>query len=306
MAVAQRKGKWVVDITYRDGRRERLVSPVQTKRGATEYEAQLRAREIERYKAEKLRVDGERRPLAPETINNHLVILRKLLVTAQEWGLIEKLPIIRRLKVPPAHCDWLTPDETARFLTAVEVQYPQWAALFWTALRTGMRRGEIFALQWDDVDLVAGTVTVRHTVFRGKLGSPKGGRSRTIPLSSRLMRVLKDHRAVTFLKSAFVFPGEDGKLTAHQGHVNRPLLGGLKLAGLRRVRFHDLRRCFASQLISAGRSLKEVQDLLGHESIPMRYAHLSPERMKEAVEALEGGPSATLSGHRSVTNPVTF
>ena len=93
----------------------------------------------------------------------------------------------------------------------------------------------------------------------------------------------------TLLKGDLVFPADDGTLSIHQDHVDRPLKGALKLAGLRNIRFHDLRHAFASQHVSAGRSIKEVQELLGHETIQMtmRYAHLAPERMRDAVEALE-------------------
>ena len=149
-------------------------------------------RDVEKYKAEKLQAsDGK--GLSPATINNHLVVLRKLLTTAQEWGLVRELPIIRRLRVVAPPFDWLTAAESDRFLEAIDTHYPQWKAFFWTALRTGMRRGEIFALKWDDVDFVARTVTVRHSVFRGRLGTPKSGRGRTIPMTKGLTSILKNH-----------------------------------------------------------------------------------------------------------------
>jgi site-specific recombinase XerD len=110
-------------------------------------------------------------------------------------------------------------------------------------------------------------------------------------MTSRLASILKAHRLATFMKGDLVFPAQDGGLCTHQDHVDRPLHGALKRAGLRRIRFHDLRHSFASQLVSVGRSLKEVQELLGHQSIQMtmRYAHLAPGRMRDAVEALEQG-----------------
>ena len=120
-------------------------------------------------------------------------------------------------------------------------------------------------------------------------------------MTDRLAGVLKEHRAATMLKSEFVFPAENGSLTTHQDHVDRPLHGALKRAGMRRIRFHDLRHSFASQLVSAGRSLKEVQELLGHESIQvtMRYAHLAPERMRDAVAVLDSSPDKGARRRRS-------
>lgn len=250
---------------------------------------QIGPRDIEAYKALKLHGQRGERHLSAKSINNHLVVLRKCLVTAIEWGFLDKLPTIRRLPVPPAKFDWLNQEESQRFLAAIAKHYPQWEALFWLALRTGMRRGELFALSWGDVDLVAGRVTVRHSVYRGRFVAPKSGRERTIPLTHGVVEVVQLHRADTLLKGELVFPGKGGGLTLHQDHVDRPLHGALKLAGLRRLRFHDLRHSFASQLASAGRSLKEVQELLGHQSIQMtmRYAHLAPGRLREAVEVLE-------------------
>lgn len=373
MAAVKWRGKWTVDFRHPDGTRVKRVSPVQTKKGAEEFERELRndwststsssgsgsapekaatpfrefavewlktysvvnnkpseviakestlrvhlipffekfhlheitSRDIERYKAEKIthaagvpakakdvaakNGQAKTKTLSRKSINNHLTVLHKLLVTAEEWGLVEKVPRVRRLQTGPHKFDWLNAEESTRFLVAVEKQYPQWYALFLTALRTGLRRGELFALHWSDVDLVARTLTVRHSVFRGKLNSPKNGKERTVPLTSRLVEVLKGHRAKTLLKGDLVFPADDGTLSIHQDHVDRPLKGALKLAGLRNIRFHDLRHAFASQLVSAGRSIKEVQELLGHETIQMtmRYAHLAPERMRDAVESLE-------------------
>jgi integrase len=352
MTVVKWRGKWCVDYRREDGTRVRRVAPVQSRRGAAEYEAVLRGgssmsmpcstgaetggavptlgefapewlttyaavnnkpseviakevalrvhllpffgnsrkldtftpRDVEAFKAAKL-AEG----LSPKTINNHLTVLRKLLVTAEEWEFIDRVPRIRRLKVAPARYDWLSRDESERFLQAIERHYPQWKAVFWIALRTGLRRGEIFGLHWSDVDLVARHLTVRYGVYRGRLSTPKNGRTRTIPLTRGLTEVLREHQAVTRLRGDLLFPGEEGGLTRHLDHVDRPLKGALRLAGLRKIRFHDLRHSFASQLVSAGRPLKEVQELLGHGSITMtmRYAHLAPDRMREAVDVLE-------------------
>lgn len=268
---------------------------------------EISARDIERYKAEKMKekrvtrevetatgTKQEKTVLSKKTINNHLTVLRKLLVTAEEWGLISALPKIKKLSASASKFDWLTREETAKFLLAIETHYPQWKALFYLALRTGLRRGELFALHWSDVDLVRGLLTVRYSVFRGKLTAPKNGRERFIPLGARTVAILKDRQGEMGKDARLVFPAETGELSAHQNHVDRPLLGALEKAELRKVRFHDLRHSFASQLVTAGRSIKEVQELLGHQSIQMtmRYAHLAPERMRDAVLVLDDAPSS--------------
>lgn len=250
----------------------------------------ITARDIEAYKAAKLAGEGcPRGPIKAKTVNNHLVILGKLLRTAEEWGVLETVPKIRRLKAEEAPFDWLRPEESKKYLAAAEAHYPQWSAMLWLALRTGMRRGELFALRWENADFGNRLITVRHSAFRGKLGPTKNSKVRQIPISSRLMQVLQAHERDKGRHSPFVFPNRDGKLSRHMDHVNRPHHGSLEAAGLRRIKFHELRHTFASQLVTAGRSLAEVQELLGHKSVEqtMRYAHLSPDRMHSAVEALE-------------------
>jgi integrase len=269
---------------------------------------EISSRDIEKYKAEKLKQTPKDRskdkskekpkakPLSAKTINNHLTVLRKLLVTAEEWELIRGLPKIKKLRAATPKFDWLSAEEGALFLQKVEAHYSQWYVLFLLALRTGLRRGEIFALHWEDIDLKRAFLTVRYTVFRGRLVTPKNGKERVVPLTPRLVEALKARLADMGKGAILVFPGADGEITTHQDHVDRPLKGALKKAELRELRFHDLRHAFASQLVTAGRNIKEVQELLGHQSIQMtmRYAHLAPGKMREAVLVLDDPPPATV------------
>lgn len=257
---------------------------------------EITSRDIERYKAEKLKEPKEGKALSPKTINNHLTVLRKLLVTAEEWELIRGLPKIKKLRATVPKFDWLSAEEGAQFLIAVEKHYPQWYVLFLLALRTGLRRGEIFALHWEDIDFKRAFLTVRYTVFRGRLVPPKNSKERVVPLTPRLLEALKARQAEMGKGANLVFPGADGEITTHQDHVDRPFKGALQKAQLRDMRFHDLRHSFASQLVTAGRNIKEVQELLGHQSIQMtmRYAHLAPGKMREAVLVLDDPPAPTV------------
>jgi integrase len=252
---------------------------------------QITARNIEEYKAA-MRRDG----LKPKTINNHLSVLRKMLSTAKEWNIAADMPPMKRLIVHPPKFDWLNREESIAFLETIDRHEEDWSPLFWTALRAGLRRGEILALKKDELSFARRTLTVSHSLYRGTLETPKNGRTRTIPMSAGLAQVLK--RYVEGLKGEILFPDPEGALTDNPEMVDAPLRRALQKAGLRRIRFHDLRHSFASQLVSAGRSLKEVQELMGHVSIQstMRYAHLAPERLREAINVLDEGGSGTSSG----------
>jgi integrase len=153
-------------------------------------------------------------------------------------------------------------------------------------LRTGLRQGELLALRWDDIDLVAGRLTVRRAVARGIIGTPKSGKSREVALSDEAIAALRP------LPSRFagelVFPGKDGRLLT-KGECKHPLWRACRKAGLRRIGWHCLRHTFASHLVMRGAPIKAVQELLGHATMEMslRYSHLSPDIRRDAVRLLD-------------------
>lgn len=239
---------------------------------------EVNARAIEAYKAKKL---GE--ALSPKTINNHLTVLRKMLSVALEWELVEQIPPVKWLKIPPQKFDFFSFEEAERIVPAADVQ---WRPAILVGLRCGLRLGEIMALRWEDVDLVAGRLVVNRTVSRGRINSPKNGRTREIPLGLEVLRALKAHR---HLKGEFVFPGPEGRLL-HKNETKHPLWRACRRAGLRRVGWHVLRHTFASHLVMRGAPIRAVQELMGHSTIEMtmRYAHLSPNVTRDVVGLLDG------------------
>lgn len=228
------------------------------------------------------------KPLSAKSINNILGILTKLLNLAEEHGVIDRAPKCRPLKAPKPSFDYLSFDEADRFLAAAE---PAWRCLLLTAIKTGLRLGELRALRWSDVDLVQGHINVRQAVWRGKMGTPKGGKPRVVDLVPEMVSALKDQRAATQLKSQFVFCQDDGKILS-PGLMKWPLERALRLAGISReegrIGFHDLRHTFASHCAMRGIPLHYVQEWLGHSSIQMtqRYAHLAPNSRRDAIKAL--------------------
>lgn len=221
--------------------------------------------------------------LSAKSINNVLTVLRRMLVVARKRGLIESVPDFEWLKRDQPEFDFLDFNEAERLLAAA---HGECRTMILTALRTGMRHGELIGLRWDDVDLVTGRITVRQNVVNGKIGTPKSGKPREIPLGIEVRTALKEHR---HLRGPLVFCDITGELL---GTVDTrlPLWRACKKAGLRQIGWHALRHSFASHLVMRGASLKAVQELLGHSSIQMtmRYAHLAPEVVNETVGLLDG------------------
>ncbi|MCC7537484.1 MAG: site-specific integrase [Deltaproteobacteria bacterium] len=245
---------------------------------------EIGAEQIEVYKAAKLK-----RGLAPKTVNNQLTVLRRLFVLAVEWRKLEHVPAIKWLKVPDPEFDFLTFEEADRLIAAPG----DYSAMITVAARTGLRLGELLALRWDDVDLTAGRLVVRRAVSRGKIGTPKSGKSREVPLSAEALRALRSHR---HLRGELVFCAKDGSMLA-KGETKWPLWSACRKAGLRRIGWHVLRHTFASHLTMRGAPIKAVQELLGHSTIEMtmRYAHLSPDARRDAVLLLDLGHGKTVA-----------
>ena len=143
------------------------------------------------------------------------------------------------------------------------------------------RMGELRALRWEDVDLVARRLMVRQAVSRGRIGTPKSNRQRWLPLCTTAMEALRRHR---HLRGELVFCKDDGTMF-RKNELKHPLWRACRRAGLRKIGWHCLRHSFASHLVMTGVPLKAVQELLGHSTIDMtmRYAHLSPDVTREAV-----------------------
>ncbi len=230
--------------------------------------------------------------LSPATLRAYLVLMHNMFEHAVRWDYLAQNPTIgiKPPRLPHREMDFLTPDEVRAFLLAAE---PQHYALLATAVMTGMRQGELLALQWDDLNWHAGTIRVRRSLFRGEFVSPKSERSiRNIGMSNRLAAILLEHKMqAPYSPFDLVFPSSDGTPLDCANLRNRVFEPTLRRAGLRRIRFHDLRHTFASILIHQGENPKYVQSQLGHSSIKTtvdRYGHLMPESHRGASERLDG------------------
>ncbi|MBM4272902.1 MAG: site-specific integrase [Deltaproteobacteria bacterium] len=235
--------------------------------------------DVERMKTEmKKGLNKRGKPFAAATIKHQIVILRRLYNLARKWGLYQgKSPIesVTMPKLDNQQTEFLTNEELTRLLDTLDNwPFAESAALVKFALFTGLRRGEIFKLRWDDVDFERGLITLKD---------PKSGKTESVPVSLQALDVLKSLEVT----SPFVFPGKGGK---QRVEFNGPWQKIRQAAGLpSNFRFHGLRHHFASTLVSNGVDLLVVQRLLTHKDskTTARYAHLAPGAIRDA--ALKSG-----------------
>ena len=201
--------------------------------------------------------------------------------------------------------DFLTKEELKNLLDTVQRHFPRHYPLFLLLARTGLRIGEALALQWGDIDFHGRFITIQRGISRGRIETPKNGKSRRVDMSLQLTQVLKALKdqgvaqvVVLIIRteetskeqSEWIFTNGVGGFIDVNNWRRRVFNKALKKAGLRRIRIHDLRHTYASLLIQAGESLAYVRDQLGHHSIKVTvdiYGHLAPEGNKQAVDKLD-------------------
>ncbi len=229
------------------------------------------SRLVEQYQIERLQRNK------PATVNRILAVLKHMFTKAVEWDMVEEdvLKRVRKVKLIQEN------NRRLRFLSKEECQAlveacsPHLRPIVITGLNSGMRKGEILGLKWEQVDL-------RHDFIL--LGITKNGERREIPINSTLRATLE---AIPHgLESEYVFVDRNGNPFKE---VRRSFDTALKRAGIQDFRFHDLRHTFASHLVMAGVDITTVKELLGHKNLTMtlRYSHLAPFHKANAVRVLE-------------------
>ncbi len=252
-----------------------------------------------------LRETGHRRTggrLAYQTVANVHIALRKALGDAVEAGIINRNPATKALKLMPDPVEmkvW-TAAELGRFLRSANGE--RLAAAFRVAAMTGVRRGELLALTWRQIDLEAGTLAVTQQLLREadgsyRFGPPKTTRSRRlIAIDGGTVAELRAHRAAqnreklawgaAYSDLDLVFCREDG--TPMTGDVvGWAFERAIRSAGVPRIRFHDLRHTAATLRLAAGTHPKVVQEMLGHANISITldtYSHAVPGMQADSAE----------------------
>ena len=274
---------------------------------------QLRPEHLQRYYSEKLsggRSDGKG-GLSTCTVRHHHMALHSALESAMRWGLIARNPADAVVPPHPERQDMQTWDENdiRRFLDAAK-DTPYYA-LFYLALSTGMRRSELLALRWSDVDLLFCQIYVCRSLHHLRDGSivfrqPKTDKGRrTVALPSSAVLVLKEHRekqklervmlGVSLNDDDLVFSHLDGKPLL-PNTVTHAWIKLVRKTGLKSIRLHDARHSHASLMLKQGIHPKIVQERLGHSSIQITldtYSHVVPGLQEAAAARFDEVLTAT-------------
>jgi integrase len=243
--------------------------------------------------------------LAPRTAYHLRAILRAALSDAMRWGLVGRnvAALVEAPRVPQSDVPPLGIDEARRVLDAMRGDRLE--ALYSVALAMGLRQGEALALRWDDVDFDAATLTVSGSLVRAASGGlvrseTKTARSRrTLAMPDAVTAALRAHRARQLQErltagnlwhdTGLVFTRPDGR-PLYGANVTRAFQQRLAAAGLRRLRFHDLRHACATLLLAQGVGPRVVMDVLGHSNISLTmnlYAHVLPESRRLAAATMD-------------------
>ena len=185
--------------------------------------------------------------------------------------------------------DYWDADEIGTFLASAEGS-PTYA-LYVAAINTGMRRGELIGLQWDAVSFERRRISVRRSFCGRSLSlreTTKNRRHRVIPMGDTLSALLAERRLAS--RSVWVF-GDEGKGALPVGTLRSRFQRACERAGVRRIRFHDLRHSYASHFVMNGGDIFTLQKLLGHADVTTTqlYAHLSPDHLQHAVGVVDFG-----------------
>ena len=249
-------------------------------------------------RVERLEAKGQPKGLSTKTVRNIHQILSSALKLAQEQRIILANPAERCAlpKVEHREMKTLPVEQLQSFLR--EARESGVFELYYLELATGLRRGELLGLKWEDIDLQKGDLRVKRQVSRingGVMEAPLKTKNayRTLPLAEDTIDVLKEQREKVG-SSPWVFPSPNGGPISPDS-VLHMLHRVLKRAGLPRVRFHDLRHTFATLALQNGVDIKTVSGMLGHFSAGFTldtYAHVTGAAQRQAA----GKMAAVLSG----------
>ena len=257
---------------------------------------------LKAIQVQNLMAQMDRAGASPWTRQQARMTLHRALSRAVRLGYIPQNPVtlVEPPKIPHKPIQVLTSLESRKLLEAAKED--RLFALYVLAITGGLRQGELFGLLWEDVDWDDPAVVVQRSLDRsGRFVEPKTTTSRRrVDLPEMTIAALREHRVRMDGEghgSPILFCDTEGKPLRQSNVLRRSFQPLLERAGIRRIRFHDIRHSHASQLLALGESAKVVQERLGHagSAITLRiYSHLLPGMQRRAAtklgELLGGAP----------------
>lgn len=238
-------------------------------------------------------VADRQKDVSAKTVCNEIVVIKEMFKHAHRWGYLKINPAehLERPKLTKPDIEILTPDEVEKLLDKAHTHY---RIAFLTCVLTGLRAGELWGLQWKDINWNSKQIHIRRSLWKGNFQTPKSKYSiRRVDIPDSLVQDLKRWKlACPVNEYDLVFPSPEGKMSQHDNVIKRYFNKALTDAKLNHVSFHSLRHTNASMRIAVGQHNKYIQTQLGHASIMITmdiYGHLFKDGdfNKQQVELLE-------------------
>jgi integrase len=249
--------------------------------------SEIKTAQIQMYASDRLKKVGSK------TVRNEIALLKQMFKHAHQWGYVKnnQAEHAQRPKIEKKEIEILQPDEIQKVLQHSTDAY---RTALKTTVMTGLRAGELWGLQWGDIDWNSSRIHVRRSLWGGKFQTPKSKTSiRKVDIPPSLILELKKWKLrCPVNEHDLVFPNTDGNLTVHNTFIKGHFNPCLRRAKLRHVSWHSLRHSNASMRIQAGQNIKYLSTQLGHSSINITmdiYGHLfnDTDFTKKQVELLE-------------------
>jgi integrase len=249
------------------------------------------------------RKDGKEGGLSPRSVGHMHRVLKQALGQAVKWQDLSRNPADA---IEPPKVEWRpmqTYDlsQTAELIEAVRDTSLLVPTLL--AVLCGLRRGEVCALRWRNVDLVTGQISVVESLEQTKSGlrfkSPKSGKGRTVALSATMVEELRAHRikrAEDLLRLGIAMSDDDLVISHADGSIVPPIYISqqwartIRKTGLAHLRYHDLRHAHASHLLANGVHPKVASERLGHSRVGITldlYSHVMPGMQEDAAAMVD-------------------
>ena len=261
--------------------------------------------EFREYLKTKPKKQNDNQHLSNNTINKIIILLKKIFDTGVRKSLIDKNPVenLRKLPINKKTITFWSVEEFARFRKLITKEEKSYNLFFTLAFFTGMRMGEILALNWNDINLLTNTIHVTKTAYflnkRNHINSTKTrAGTRYITINNKLANMLRDWKQEqTTLLKEFIDDIDNlqviqsSPISITKNMIDKKFKQILSRNNdIKKIRIHDLRHSHASLLINQGEDYLVVKERLGHASITTTidtYSHLYPSKQKSLANKLD-------------------